>query len=43
MALSTREAVKSVYPYPRWMAKVDKMSEAQVWALYLRFKKESKL
>lgn len=31
-----RDALKKVYPGPRWSAKVDKMSDNQVIAVYNR-------
>lgn len=33
-----REAVKALYKWPSWAAKVDKMSDEQVMAIYLREK-----
>jgi hypothetical protein len=39
-----REAIKQVYPKStRWAEKVNKMSEEQVTAIYLRFRSEGKL
>jgi len=38
-----REAVKKVYPYKRWWAKVDKMTDSQIIALYLRWRGEGKV
>ncbi len=39
-----REAVKNAYPKSKtWAHKVDKMPEAQVIALYNRFRAEGKL
>lgn len=39
-----RAQIKQVYPHSdSWAAKVDKMSEAQVKAIHIRFKAESKL
>lgn len=31
-----RKYVKEAYPWPSWEAKVDKMSDAQVHATYIR-------
>lgn len=41
--LQIREAVKQVYPYKTWYERVNKMTEAQVVALYMRFKAQGKL
>lgn len=39
-----REAVKKVYSRENWdVAKVDKMPDSQVIAIYLRFQREQKL
>lgn len=38
-----REALKKVYSSKRWADKVDKMSPAQVTAIYLRLQAEKKL
>lgn len=38
-----REAVKKIGQSPDWSAKVDKMSDAQVIAIYLRLKSQGKL
>jgi len=38
-----RQAIKKVYPTDKWSAKVDKMSDAQVVAIYLRFKSQKRL
>jgi hypothetical protein len=38
-----REELKKLYPSYSWQYKVDKMSPAQVTAIYLRFKSEGKL
>jgi hypothetical protein len=36
-----REWLKALYPLsPRWVRKVDKMSHAQIVAIYLRHKKK---
>lgn len=37
-----RHALKMMYG-PKWQAKVDKMSDSQVIAIYLKFKKEGKI
>jgi hypothetical protein len=37
-----RAALKQLYPSKNWAAKVDKMSDAQVIAVYLRPKKTKK-
>jgi hypothetical protein len=41
--LQAKEEIKKVYPYKKWWARVDKMSEAQIIATFLRFKSEGKL
>lgn len=42
--LREREELKKLYPKSdSWRAKVDKMSSAQVTAIYLKFKREGKL
>jgi hypothetical protein len=38
-----REAVKAAYPSDSWKEKVDKMSPAQITAIYLRLKAQGKL
>lgn len=38
-----REAVKKIGKSDEWKFKVDKMSESQVTAIYLRLKSEGKL
>jgi hypothetical protein len=38
-----REALKKVYPSAKWATKVDKMSSAQVTAVFLRLQAEKKL
>lgn len=38
-----RELIKALYPYQRWYDKVNKMSDAQIIALYMRFKAQGKL
>ncbi len=38
-----REAVKKLKKHPGWPAKVDKMSNNQIIAIYLRLKSQSKL
>lgn len=39
-----REAIKSAYPYSeKWAERVDKMSSAQVSAVYIRMRSEGKL
>jgi len=43
MAMSEREQLKGVYKNPTWANKVDKMSEDQVIAIYLRLKAQGKL
>ena len=40
---SPRELVKEVYPYKKWWVKVDRMTDAQVYALLVRFRNEGKL
>ena len=44
MAINEREELKKAYPdSSSWKAKVDKMGEAQVHAIYIRFLREGKL
>lgn len=46
MATTTRERelVKGAYPHsPTWKSKVDRMSDRQVTAIFLRFKREGKI
>jgi hypothetical protein len=38
-----REQIKQAYPYPKWYAKVDKMSDAQVYVTYLRLRRQNKI
>lgn len=38
-----REAVKKIGHTPKWKERVDKMSDAQVIAIYIRLKAEGKL
>ena len=38
-----REELKKLYSSDSWNDKVDKMSDSQVTAIYLRFKSEGKL
>lgn len=38
-----RELLKKVYPAKKWADKVNKMSDAQVIATYLRLKSQGKL
>lgn len=35
---AAREAVKAAYPSKAWAAKIDKMTEDQVVAIYMRLK-----
>ena len=41
--LQIKEQVKQAYPYKTWWIKVDKMSDAQIYATYLRLKAQNKL
>jgi hypothetical protein len=41
--LKEREALKKVYPAKKWAEKVNKMSDAQVIATYLRLKSQGKI
>ena len=41
--MNMREALKSLYPYPKWIARVNAMHEAQVVATYLRLKRRGKI
>lgn len=38
-----REAVRKAYPTQKWAAKVDKMDDQQVFAIYIRLKKQNKV
>ncbi len=38
-----REELKKVYPGQRWADKVNKMSDEQVVAIYIKFKAQGKL
>lgn len=38
-----REAVKAAYNSPKWAAKVDKMSDQQAIAVYMRLKAQGKI
>lgn len=42
-AINEREAIKKIGRSPEWANKVDKMSDDQVIAIYLRLKSEGKL
>ncbi|QEQ93917.1 hypothetical protein SEA_KARDASHIAN_52 [Streptomyces phage Kardashian] len=43
-AISTRELIKQAYPHSKtWSARVDKMSDGQVAAIFFRLKREGKL
>ena len=42
-AMRNRELLKQVYPYKTWWAKVDKMTDAQVTALFLKFRSQGKV
>lgn len=41
--MNKREALKGAYPGPKWQAKVAKMSESQVTAIYLNLKQQGKV
>jgi len=41
--MKKREAIRKVYSSMSWSDKVDKMSESQVTAIYLKFKAEGRL
>ena len=41
--LSKREILKTVYPSKGWAAKVDRMSNGQVIAIYFRLKQQGKI
>lgn len=41
-AAQQRAAIRALYG-PDWKAKVDKMSDKQVVAIYLKFKRENKI
>lgn len=38
-----RELVKQAYPGKKWSTKVDKMTDGQVWILYLKFRNQKKI
>lgn len=38
-----RNAVRKAYRGKRWAAKVDKMDDQQVYAIYIRLKKQNKV
>lgn len=38
-----RTAVKNAYPWGPWKKRVDKMTDAQIHAIYLRLKQQNKL
>jgi hypothetical protein len=38
-----REMVKQAYPSKNWTRKVNEMSDTQVYAIYLRFRREGKI
>lgn len=38
-----REALIKLYPGPKWKYKVEHMTEAQVFAVYTRMKRDKKL
>lgn len=40
---NTREAVKKAYPNRKWATRVDKMTDAQVVAVYFRLQKQGKV
>lgn len=42
-AVKEREALKLVYRGQKWVDKVNKMTDAQVVAIYMRFKAQHKL
>jgi hypothetical protein len=37
-----REALKTLYPFPKWQKRVDQMSDAKVIAIYLSAKRRGK-
>ncbi len=43
VSIAERERLKAVYPSKTWAQKVDKMSDSQVVAVYLRLKRQNKL
>lgn len=43
MAVDKREMLKKAYPSKAWAKKVEKMSESQVTAVYLRLKSQNKI
>lgn len=38
-----RTAVKQAYPSPKWAKRVDKMTDAQLIAVYMRLKLQGKI
>lgn len=43
VSVNKRESIKAVYPGKKWAEKVDKMTEDQVVAVYLRLKQQGKI
>lgn len=43
MAVMIRNLVKDVYKSKTWNAKIDKMSDGQVFAIYIRLKAQGKI
>jgi len=43
MSMSERELLKQAYPYPTWWAKVNKMSDAQVHAIFIQMRLKGKV
>lgn len=41
--LFKREELKRLYPYKKWITKVNAMSDNQIVALYLKYRREGKL
>jgi hypothetical protein len=41
--ISTRELVKQAYPGPKWAAKVNAMTDAQVVAIFFKLKRQGRI
>lgn len=41
--IQQREMLKQVYDSKKWAAKVDKMSDSQVFAIFMRLRQQNKL
>lgn len=41
--IPVREMLKSAYPGKKWANKVDKMTDAQAWVLFMKFRNQKKI